>query len=168
MNFYKLENNDLKIMFGLVKVGGVYKNAAFLTQEEAASLNAYPKANNPPEDREGFRSKVDGYDLVDGKWVTRWGYEPLSVEELTRLYDDAMEAHLDTEKAARGYTKREPSDYAESTVQRYRQDAADWIRHRDLVMLYGLDIQNKAKRGEAFPTLDAFKAGLPKIVWTEA
>lgn len=168
MNFYKLENNDLKIMFGLVKVGGVYKNAAFLTQEEAASLNAYPKANNAPEDREGFRSKVDGYNLTDGKWVTRWGYEPMSVEELTRLYDDAMEAHLDTEKAERGYTKREPTDYANSGVARFKHDAGDWSAHRDAVMLYGLEVQNKAKRGESVPTLDEFKAGLPKIVWTEA
>ena len=168
MNFYTLKDGKLNILFGLVKVGGRYKNAAFVTQKEAASINAYPKADNQPEKRDGFRSKIDGYDLVDGKWVTRWSYEPLSVEELTRLYDDAMEAHLDAEKAERGYTKREPSDYAESTVQRYRQDAADWIRHRDEVMLYGLEVQNKAARGEAFPTLEEFKDGLPKIVWTEA
>ena len=167
MNFYKLENNYLKIMFGLVKVGGVYKNAEFLTQEEAASLDAYPKADNPPEVREGFLSKVDGYDLTDGKWVTRWGYEPMSVEELTRLYDAAMEEHLEAEKNARGYTKREPTDYANSGVARFKHDADDWSAHRDAVMLYGLEVQNKAKRGETVPTLEEFKAGLPKIVWTE-
>lgn len=81
-------------------------------------------------------------------------------------YDRAMEAHLDAEKAERGYTKREPSDYAGSSNPRWAQDAQDWIAHRDAVMEYGLEVENKAKRGEPVPTLDEFKAGLPKIVWT--
>lgn len=81
-------------------------------------------------------------------------------------YDRVMEAHLDAEKAERGYTKREPSDYAGSSNPRWAQDAADWIAHRDAVMEYGLEVENKAKRGEPIPTLDEFKANLPKIVWT--
>ena len=81
-------------------------------------------------------------------------------------YDAAMEAHLDAEKAARGYTKREPSDYAGSSNPRWAQDAADWIAHRDAVMEYGLEVENKAQRGEPVPTLDEFKAALPRIVWT--
>ena len=81
-------------------------------------------------------------------------------------YDNAMEAHLDAEKAARGYTKREPSDYAGSSNPRWAQDAADWIAHRDAVMAYGLEVENKAKRGETVPTLDEFKAALPVISWT--
>lgn len=81
-------------------------------------------------------------------------------------YDNAMEAHLDAEKAERGYTKREPSDYAGSSNPRWAQDAADWIAHRDEVMAYGLEIENKAKRGEPVPTLDEFKAALPVVEWT--
>ena len=81
-------------------------------------------------------------------------------------YDNAMEAHLDAEKAERGYTKREPSDYKGSSNPRWAQDAEDWIAHRDEVMAYGLEIENKAKRGEPVPTLDEFKAGLPVIHWT--
>ena len=81
-------------------------------------------------------------------------------------YDNAMEAHLDAEKTARGYTKREPSDYAGSSNPRWAQDAVDWIAHRDAVMEYGLEVENKAKRGEQVPTLDEFKAALPKVVWT--
>lgn len=167
-NFYQLKDGHIALVRGLVTVGAMQKNAQFLTVKEAASIDAYERANNSAEPREGYRAKSDGYELKDGKWATKWVYEPLSVEELTALYDDAMESHLDAEKAERGYTKREPSDYAESTVQRYRQDAADWIRHRDLVMLYGLEVQNKAARGEPVPTLEEFKAGLPNIVWTEA
>lgn len=164
--YYTLENDKLKPLAGLVKVGDVQKNAQFLTASEAASLGAYERANNQPEEREGYRARSDGYELVYGKWMTRWAYDQTSVEELTQLYDNAMEDHLDAEKSARGYTKREPSDYTNSTVERYRQDAADWTAHRDAVMLYGLEIQNKAARGETVPTLEEFKVGLPKIVWT--
>ena len=81
-------------------------------------------------------------------------------------YDNAMEAHLDAEKAERGYTKREPSDYRGSSNPRWAQDAEDWIAHRDAVMAYGLEVENKAKRGEPVPTLDEFKAALPVISWT--
>lgn len=81
-------------------------------------------------------------------------------------YDAAMEAHLDAEKTARGYTKREPSDYAGSSNPRWAQDAADWIAHRDAVMEYGLEVENLAKRGEPVPTLDEFKAALPRIEWS--
>lgn len=167
MNFYQLKNGKLAAVRGLVTVGSVQKNAQFLTVEEASSIDAYERANNPAEPREGYRVKSDGYELKDGKWATKWVYESLSVEELTALYDSAMEEHLDEEKAERGYTKREPSDYANSTVPRYKQDADDWTKHRDAVMLYGLDVLNKAARGEPVPTLAEFKDGLPVIHWTE-
>lgn len=168
MNFYQLkEDGNLALVRGLVTVGAVQKNAQFLTVNEAASIDAYERANNPAETREGYHAKSDGYELVGGKWTTKWVYEPLSVEELTAIYDSAMEEHLDAEKAERGYTKREPSDYANSTVPRYKQDAADWTVHRDAVMLYGIEILNKAARGEPVPTLAEFKAGLPVITWTE-
>lgn len=168
MNFYQLKDDgNLALVRGLVTVGAVQKNAQFLTVEEAASIAAYERADNQPEQREGYNAKRDGYELKDGKWETKWIYEKMSVEELTRLYDAEMELHLDTEKADRGYTKREPSDYANSTVPRYKQDAADWTAHRDAVMLYGLDVLNKAARGEPVPTLAEFKAALPVIHWTE-
>lgn len=168
MNFYQLkEDGNLALVRGLVTVGSVQKNAQFLTVEEAASIDAYERANDSAEPREGYNVRRDGYELKDGKWATRWVYEKMSVEELTALYDAAMEAHLDEEKAERGYTKREPSDYANSTVPRYKQDAADWTEHRDAVMLYGLDVLNKAARGEPVPTLSKFKENLPVIHWTE-
>lgn len=165
--FYQLKDGKLAAVRGLITVGAVQKNAQFLTVEEAASIDAYERANNPAEQREGYNARSNGCELKDGKWTTKWVYEPLSVEELTALYDSAMEEHLDAEKAERGYTKREPSDYANSTVPRYKQDADDWTKHRDAVMLYGLDILNKAARGEPVPTLAEFKAALPVIHWTE-
>ena len=84
----------------------------------------------------------------------------------TADYDQAMESHLRAEREARGYTSREPSDYKDSAVSRWAQDAADWIAHRDAVMLYALEIMNTyAETGEA-PTIEEFKAGLPVITWT--
>lgn len=81
-------------------------------------------------------------------------------------YDKAMEDHLLAERVSRGYTSREPSDYAGSTVRRFAQDAADWIAHRDAVMLYALDVMNHyAETGEA-PPLSEFRENLPKIKWT--
>ena len=81
-------------------------------------------------------------------------------------YDKAMEAHLLAERTERGYTLREPSDYAGSSVPRWAQDAADWIAHRDAVMLYALEIIDRYEETGEAPTLEEFKAGLPVITWT--
>lgn len=82
-------------------------------------------------------------------------------------YDAAMEEHLRAEREARGYTTREPDAYLTSEVPRWRQDAEDWVRHRDSVMEYALDLMNAVEAGtRPPPTLDEFKAGLPSIVWT--
>ena len=96
------------------------------------------------------------------------GYIILAQEHVTTAadYDRAMEDHLRREREERGYTTREPSDYAGSSVARWAQDAADWIAHRDAVMLYGLAvIDHYEETGEA-PTLEEFKAALPVIQWT--
>ena len=114
-------------------------------------------------DRETDREIVHGYNgklYFEGEAPER----PVTFDD----YDRAMEAHLDAEKAERGYTKREPSDYKDSSNPRWAQDAVDWIAHRDEVMAYGLEVENKAKRGEPVPTLDEFKTALPRIVWTFA
>ena len=81
-------------------------------------------------------------------------------------YDAAMESHLRSEREARGYTLREPSDYAGSSVPRWAQDAADWIAHRDAVMLYALDVINTYETTGQAPTLEEFRAALPVITWT--
>ena len=82
-------------------------------------------------------------------------------------YDRAMEEHLKAEREARGYTSREPSDYAGSAVTRWAQDAADWIAHRDAVMLYALGVINHYRETGEAPSLEEFKAALPVIEWTE-
>ena len=124
------------------------------TKSEALAL----KYNLVNETEREIVLGYDGHNYFKGEEPRR----PVTFDD----YDRAMEAHLDTEKAARGYTKREPSDYKGSGVARWAQDAEDWIAHRDAVMEYGLEVENKSKRGEPVPTLDEFEAGLPKIVWT--
>jgi hypothetical protein len=81
-------------------------------------------------------------------------------------YDATLEQHIFDTRAARGYTTREPSYYLQSSVPRWKQDALDWVAFVDECMLYGLDIQNRYAAGEEVPSLEEFKANLPRIVWT--
>lgn len=107
----------------------------------------------PPDDKQWY--KYNGQD-----WVLYT--PPPKLED----YDKALEDHLKKERIARGYTTREPSDYAGSSVPRWAQDAADWIAHRDEVMLYALEIENHYIETGEGPTLEEFKARLPRIIWT--
>lgn len=83
-------------------------------------------------------------------------------------YDNAMEKYLYETRCARGYTTREPSDYKDSNIERWRQDAIDYINFRDAVMLYGLEVQNKFAETGIAPTIDEFLNSMPKITWTYA
>lgn len=162
--YYTLENNKLKPLTGLVKVGEVQKNAQFLTNEEAASLNAYRNAANPPDEREGYTAGVIGYELKDGAWWAIYAYSPIAYTEDD--YNYALEEHLRNERVARGYDQREPSLYSNSSIPRWAQDAADWTKHVDEVMMFGLGVLNEWKvTGKVMPLLD-FKDALPKIVWS--
>lgn len=100
----------------------------------------------------------------------RWGYALVDNPPPTVAdFDFAMEEHLRTEREARGYTTREPDAYLESSNARWRQDAHDWVAHRDAVMSYALDLINAVESGERQPPMMAeFKVGLPTIVWTFA
>jgi len=91
-----------------------------------------------------------------------WQLPPVTVED----YDHAMEDHLRREREERGYTTREPSDYKDSAITRWAQDAADWIAHRDAVMLYALDVINRYHETGVAPSLEEFRAALPRIEWT--
>ena len=129
---------------------------------------AYSEERMVPEGREHIAVSVEEWKAAQGKVIKvvdgKFTYsDPLPT---VADYDKAMEDHLLEERTARGYTLREPSDYAGSSVRRWAQDAQDWIAHRDAVMLYGLEVMNHyAETGEA-PTLEEFKAALPVIEWT--
>lgn len=98
--------------------------------------------------------------VVDGKLVVT---DRVSVAD----YDRAVEQYLLDIRCARGYTLREPSPtYDDSPNTRWASDAADWKQFFTRVMEYGLEVQNEyAATGKA-PSLEEFKAGLPKIKWS--
>jgi len=84
-------------------------------------------------------------------------------------YNAALEAYLLEVRSARGYTDRDPSEYYNSGVERWAQDARDWVFFRDRVMTYGLQILTQYEQsGEPPCTLDEFADGLRKIEidWT--
>lgn len=135
----------------------------------AKYLNAYPRSEEsfaPPAVDEEHRGVPDGYALQDGKWARKWRIEPIvyTVED----YDAAMEDYLREVRYERGYTTREPDDYFGSSNPRWAQDAKDWVAFRDAVMTYALDIINTYTKTGNAPTLAAFKAGFPKMVWSYA
>ena len=113
----------------------------------------------PEEWREAVKPKKSRK-IVDGKLV---------VEDLISIadYDRAMEDYLLATRVARGYTLREPSPtYDNSPNARWASDAADWKAFFTAVMEYGLAVQNEyAATGKA-PSLEEFKAGLPKMKWS--
>lgn len=84
-------------------------------------------------------------------------------------YNRELEGYLLETRSARGYTDRDPSEYYNSSVPRWAQDARDWVVFRDRVMLYGLQILNEyASTGVAPCTLEEFVQGLREIEieWT--
>ena len=83
-------------------------------------------------------------------------------------YNRVLEDYLLGKRSERGYTDREPSDYYNSSIPRWAQDARDWIEFRDRVMTYGLQIINDFYSGKQVPSIDEFKAELEKIEcnWT--
>ena len=164
--YYTLENNILR------KCGSVIHSAngyiANPTAEDYAAIGAYPREETsvmPAVDAE-HRAVPDGYALQDGKWVRKWRVEPIvyTVED----YDAAMEDYLREVRYERGYTTREPDDYLGSSNPRWAQDAKDWVAFRDAVMTYALDIINTYTKTGNAPSLAAFKAGFPKMVWSYA
>lgn len=127
-------------------------------------VETYP-IDPPPE---GYHWKRTGkYELYDGgsciapQYIAEEDPKPTVAD-----YDAAMEKYLYDERAARGYTTREPDMYIGSQVPRWNADAEDWKHHRDAVMLYALDVMNRVEAGEPPPTIEAFVAGLPRIEWS--
>lgn len=88
--------------------------------------------------------------------------KPITIED----YDKILEQHIRNTCKQRGYTTRQPSEYINSTVERWKQDALDFIKFRDECMLYGLEIENMCKNNQKIISLEQFKLDLPKIKWT--
>lgn len=116
----------------------------------------------------------EGYSVIappdfEKKYVVEddlWEEYQKTPEEIVKEYDDAMEKYLRDTRTARGYSLREPSDYKDSSVPRWSQDAVDWIAFRDAVLIYGLEVENTAQQTGVIPSMQEFLAGMPVITWT--
>ena len=116
--------------------------------------------------REGYRYDPIGWvEDENGKTVTRI-LEEHKVYPSVEEYDQVMEDYITQTRMDRGYTTREPSAYANSSVPRFAQDAKDWQKFLDETMLYGMKVRNEYASTGIAPSIDEFKENLPKIVWT--
>ena len=156
----------------VVRRGKTYRVANASAKEYAAlTPPAFPLADPmppPPTPEEGFRVVFDGYalDVPTKTWVKAYRQEAIPLPTLDQ-YDAEMERYLKREREERGYTTREPDAYINSEVPRWKQDAEDWVRHRDQVMEYALTLINGVQAGQIpQPTMEEFLAGLPSITWT--
>lgn len=116
---------------------------------------------------EQHNSYIDEIETIDGNRRFEIKALPsLTPEQMLKEYDDAMEQYLYQTRFDRGYNTREPDVYFNSSVPRWKQDAADWIAFRDQVMNYALQVQNDYNVTGTMPSLEDFIANMPVIHWS--
>lgn len=116
--------------------------------------------------KEGCRYDPVGWVEDENQKTVTHVFEEHRVEPSVEEYDQVMEDYITQTRMDRGYTTREPSAYANSSVPRFAQDAKDWQKFLDETMLYGMKVRNEYASTGIAPTIDEFKENLPKIVWT--
>ena len=149
-----------------------------MKEDYARSIPSYfpIMALDTPAVQPGYEVALDHYELSsmnnDTVIVPIYVTAPIdpgsdpSVEHALRQYDYTMEQYLRSVREARGYTSREPSDYAFSQNERWHQDALDWIAFRDSVMEYALSVMNDFKSNGTIVSLEDFMSGMPQMNWT--
>lgn len=160
-NYCKPSDDGKSIIYGPIAIP---PHMGAPTEEMYNTIGFYRNGIQPPEPPEGKVLASTEYVVQDNVCIAVYTYEDrqYTIDD----YDMAMEEHLRNERDARGYTTREPDSYLTSSHPRWKQDAEDWVAHRDAVMEYALQIINDVQSGvREPPTLDEFVAGLPKITW---
>lgn len=171
-DYVAVKNNEVVLEDGLPKFAPQTLSTASMTYvnpnaEIYARFGFLPYDEGPSGSPDvGFHWVPDGYGVSDGRAYKKWkqvANPPPAIED----FDKAMEDHLVRERSERGYTTREPDSYLTSSVPRWKQDAEDWVAHRDAVMEYALELINAVQSGEREPpTMAEFIAGLPAIEWS--
>lgn len=167
MRYGHLENGIPVFAECSVKLNG--RIIAHPTAEDYALIGELPIVDTPPTEPapKGYHWEASSWDDSSGKEIGRIFIAVADPLPTLAEYDAAMEAHLRAEREARGYTTREPDSYTNSSVPRWKQDAVDWVAHRDAVMEYALTLINEVAAGmRPQPTMEEFLAGLPVIAWT--
>ena len=116
--------------------------------------------------KEGYHYDPIGWIEDENDKTVTHVFEEYKNEPSVEEYDQVMEDYITQTRIDRGYTTREPSAYANSSVPRFAQDAKDWQKFLDETMLYGMKVRNDYASTGIAPTIDEFKENLPKIVWT--
>ena len=116
--------------------------------------------------KEGCRYDPIGWVEDENQKTVTHVFEEHRVEPSVEEYDQVMEDYITQTRMDRGYTTREPSAYANSSVPRFAQDAKDWQKFLDETMLYGMKVRNDYASTGIAPSIDEFRENLPKIVWT--
>ncbi len=163
-NFCKPTDNGKSIQYAPVALPPLLRQP---TEQDYNAKGWYRNCIQPPTPPEGKNVASTLYVVQDNVVVAEYTYE--DIKYTIDDYDQAMEQHLIAEREERGYTTREPDSYLASSHPRWKQDAEDWVAHRDAVMEYALQLINDVQAGIIpAPTMEEFVAGLPKIHWTQA
>ena len=116
--------------------------------------------------REGYQYDPIGWEENETDKTVTHIFQEHKIEPSIEEYDQIMEDYITQTRMDRGYTTREPSAYANSSVPRFAQDAKDWQKFLDDTMLYSMKVRDDYSSTGIIPTIDEFKENLPKIVWT--
>lgn len=162
-SFGKLVDGKIEYAPSEIKIGNTYFPKP--TAEQYLALGWKRIVDKRPETCDGGYWVATGWYEFDAEIEQMFKWRETKRTEVN--FNRALERHLREERVARGYDEREPSDYKDSSIPRWAQDAKDWIAHRDEVMVYGLTILNEWKRTGIEPSYEEFVANLPKITWTE-
>ena len=90
---------------------------------------------------------------------------PVTVQD----YDRVLQKYIYDVRYQRGYTTRQPTDYLNSSIPRWKQDALDFIAFRDNCLQFGQSIINNYQTTGIVPTLEQFEKQLKQTcvcVWT--
>lgn len=162
--FGKLVNGSVRYAPNNLLIDGVIYAEPTAEQYIAAGWKRI--SDHMPPSAEGGYWTATGW-IEEGDLIERV-YEWREIKSTEADYDAAMEEHIRQAREERGYTTREPSDYLSSSVPRWAQDAADFVKFRDAVMLVGLKVINEYVQTGVAPSLAEFRAMLPKCEWTYA
>ena len=116
--------------------------------------------------KDGYQYDPIGWEENETDKTVTHIFQEHKIEPSIEEYDQIMEDYITQTRMDRGYTTREPSAYANSSVPRFAQDAKDWQKFLDDTMLYSMKVHNDYDSTGIAPTIDEFKENLPKIVWT--
>lgn len=167
--YKKTENGQLeKVQHKVIKINN--RPITNPTDEQLASIEVYQRrSTQPPKCEEGYHFETNGWKVVDNMWEQQW----IVVKDIEQIpmaddYDRISEDYLRQVCQERGYTKREPNEYSTSSVERWKQDAEDYVKFRDAVIQLSIEQQNLVNNGQPSQSLDEFRKSLPKIQWTIA